>query len=70
MNFHDYTVALQHSRTDIFSCVKRLYKPQVNIIDKGVSMHELFPIFSHNKKLSYFKVNWSQQDVLTNFVRC
>ena len=57
MNFHVYTVAFQHSRTDIIPCVKKLYKPQVIIIDRGVSMYELLTIFSHNKKRSYFKVN-------------
>ena len=53
-NVHGYTVAFQHSRTDIFSCVKKLYKPQVIIIDRGISKHELFTIFSHNKKTIFF----------------
>ena len=57
-NVHGYTVAFLHSRIDIFSCVKKLYKPQVIIIDRGVAedlyVYELFTIFRQNKKTSLF----------------
>ena len=54
-NVHGYTVAFQHSRTDICSSLKKMYKQQVIIIDRGVAedLYILFTIFSQNKKLVY-----------------
>ena len=81
INFHDYTVAFQHSRTDNVSCMKKLYMYKQQAIDRGVAEDlgvNYLQALVTTKQMFILKLKGASNsppgisccDVLTNFVPC